>query len=58
VRRPSYKILFGGDDIGVDAEGVDEAPRVDMLTEASCFGFFEGAGKGPLANIFWQRRCW
>jgi len=30
--------VFGGGDVGVDAEGVDKAPRVDVLTKASYFG--------------------
>jgi hypothetical protein len=30
--------VFGGDDVGVDAKSVGKAPRVDVLTEASCFG--------------------
>jgi hypothetical protein len=30
--------VFGGDDVGVDAESVSEAPHVDVLMEASCFG--------------------
>ena len=36
--------VFGRGDVGVDAEGFDEAPCADVFMEASCFGFAEGEG--------------
>lgn len=36
--------VFGGDNVGVGAEGVNETPHADMFTEASCFSFAKGVG--------------
>ena len=61
VRKLFAKALlhkaFGRDDVGVDAEGVDEAPRVDVLMKASCFDFAKGVGEGPRTKGVWRRGC-
>ena len=57
VHKLFAKALLGRDDVGVDAEGVDEAPRVNVLMKASCFDFVEGVGKGPPTKGVWRRGC-
>jgi hypothetical protein len=44
---PSAKV-FGEGDVGVDAEGVGEAPCADVLTKAGCFNFFKVLTKALL----------
>ena len=42
--------MFGGGDVGVDAEGVDKAPRAQCVEGGKLFRFGEGVVEVPLAK--------